>query len=584
MNYRRLGRTNLQVSVVGFGTAQLRLVPERQAIETLLRGFELGVNLIHTAPDYEGADDLIAQAVKDTSREVIVCSQGYGPLDQFERFFEDTCAKLGKERLELFGIACIEEREWSGDNVWGTKGMVEFLLRKKEEGRLGGIFCTTHLPPEGVRRLLEADVFDALMIAYNALGFHLTTECPPPLAEDPAVDPCDLTGLRKRRDVGFADLPRNKTEVFPVARQHDVGLMIMKPLAGGMLCEAKAFPLRASLHPEIKRITASEALRLILRSPEVACVVPGTASVAEAEENAWAGHGSFIVTPEHAHKLESDVRQLDTALCSRCGKCTTSCSQGLSIPWLFRGGYTSIYPTEMNFWTPEPLGYFHLHPGRESACASCSDISCTCPSGVDIPENLIQIHKTMVGLVEKKQIPSPSPADAFGVHRPDSPQLAADRMRRLYRALKARMPVLGLAGAAARRLTRLFKGRREEGLLQANILSQDLPALLTPSATAICRLYLENTGRQTWYARKASERPPVVLRVLVDNQLQHEVRPRLNVAPHGRCHFIFELKAPHQRGVHYLEIDLGETPFTRTRPLSLLRTVLMVEGPISLSA
>ena len=49
MNYRRLGRTNLKVSVVGFGTCQLRLVPDRQAIATLLRGFELGVNLVHQA-------------------------------------------------------------------------------------------------------------------------------------------------------------------------------------------------------------------------------------------------------------------------------------------------------------------------------------------------------------------------------------------------------------------------------------------------------------------------------------------------------------------------------------------------------
>jgi aryl-alcohol dehydrogenase-like predicted oxidoreductase len=42
MNYRRLGRTNLDVSVVAFGTCQLRLVPEAQAINTLLKGFELG--------------------------------------------------------------------------------------------------------------------------------------------------------------------------------------------------------------------------------------------------------------------------------------------------------------------------------------------------------------------------------------------------------------------------------------------------------------------------------------------------------------------------------------------------------------
>jgi predicted aldo/keto reductase-like oxidoreductase len=581
MNYRRLGRTNLQVSVVGFGTAQLRLVPERQAIETLLRGFELGVNLVHTAPDYEGADDLIARALKETSREVIVCSQGYGPTDQFERFFEDTCAKLSKERLELFGIACIEEREWLGENVWGTGGMVEFLLRKKEEGRLGGLFCTTHRPPEGIRKLIEAGVFDALMIAYNVLGFHLMSECSPPLGDDPAADPCDLTSLRRRREEGFADLPRNKAEVFPVARQHDVGLMIMKPLAGGLLCDAKAFPLRAPLHPQIARVTAAEALRLILRSREVACVVPGTASPAEAEENALAGHGNLLVTPEDAHQLESNVRRLDAVLCSRCGQCTTACSQALSIPWLFRGGYASIYPTEMSLWTPEPLGYFHLHPGREATCGTCPDVTCSCPSGVDIPANLIQIHQTMVGLREKKQIPSPL-AVANGVPPgvPVLPPPPTKAVRRLYRALKARVPVVGLVGAAVRRLSRVVKVRRpSENGLQANILIQDLPTLLAPGATAVCRLYLENTGRQTWYMGEASEAPRPVLRVYLGGRLQHEVRPRLAVAPHGRGHFVFELKAPHQRGAHRLELDLvvdGAPPSLGATP-PVLRTELVVQ-------
>ena len=87
------------MSVVGFGTCQLRLVPERQALNTLLRGFELGVNLVHTEPDYEGADDLVARAVRESGADVIVCSQGYGPMDEFERLFESTCEKLGKERL-----------------------------------------------------------------------------------------------------------------------------------------------------------------------------------------------------------------------------------------------------------------------------------------------------------------------------------------------------------------------------------------------------------------------------------------------------------------------------------------------------
>src|SRR6185295_11667090 len=100
MEYRRLGRTGLEVSVVGFGTNELRLVPERQAIETLVRGFELGVNIVHTSPDYEGAEDLVARAIAQTDRPVIVASQGYdvhyntdGPAHHFEQLFEATCAR-----------------------------------------------------------------------------------------------------------------------------------------------------------------------------------------------------------------------------------------------------------------------------------------------------------------------------------------------------------------------------------------------------------------------------------------------------------------------------------------------------------
>jgi aryl-alcohol dehydrogenase-like predicted oxidoreductase len=41
LNYR-LGRSALVVSVVGFGTTQLRRVPEKQAVEALQRAFALG--------------------------------------------------------------------------------------------------------------------------------------------------------------------------------------------------------------------------------------------------------------------------------------------------------------------------------------------------------------------------------------------------------------------------------------------------------------------------------------------------------------------------------------------------------------
>src|SRR5262249_9761764 len=167
MEYRRLGRSGLSVSVVGLGTSQLRLVPERQALETLLRGFDLGINLVHTAPDYGRAEHFVAEAVARTDKRVFVASQGYdvplnssGPVHRFEELFETPCKRLRTERLEIFGIAQIDDREARGENVWGAHGMVEFLQHKKEQGRLGAIFCTTHGSPQYVTRLVETGVFD----------------------------------------------------------------------------------------------------------------------------------------------------------------------------------------------------------------------------------------------------------------------------------------------------------------------------------------------------------------------------------------------------------------------------------------
>ena len=201
-----------------------------------------------------------------TSRRVIVASQGYdvhfnsdGPVRHFEHLFESTCRRFRTDRLELFGIACVDDREAYRENVWGKRGMIEFLQKKKAQGRLGGIFCTTHGNPEFVAKLVRSGAFDAVMLAYNELGFHLLSYSPPPGRH-------------------FEDVPRNKSEIFPLCKELDVGVMIMKPLAGGLLCRGQAFPPR--FEDGRPRPRAADVLRSILANPEVACVVPGTSSVA----------------------------------------------------------------------------------------------------------------------------------------------------------------------------------------------------------------------------------------------------------------------------------------------------------------
>ena len=395
MEYRRLGRTDLRVSAVGFGTAQLRLAPEKHAIETLLKGFSLGVNIVHTAPDYGDSEDVVARALAYTDAKVIVASQGYdvpgqsqGPVTQFERLFEATCERLGSERLDLYGIACIDDREYYRENVWGRQGMIEFLLDMKARGRLGGIYCTTHGSPEYIGRLVTGGVFDAVMFAYNILGYHLLSYPPLP----------DRVG---------ESLPRNRTEIFPLCREHDVGIMIMKPLAGGLLCTSKAFPPRHQRQNALGTTTATDVLRSILVHPEVACVLPGTASVEEAEQNALSGHAPIHVAAATETQLTDVVAGLQTTVCSRCGACDTLCSQKLPLSSIFWAGLFHLNPSAV-LEQPGNIEYFRQHPALESTCATCPDVTCRCPAGIDIPRSLTAMHAEMVDLAREGLISPPA--------------------------------------------------------------------------------------------------------------------------------------------------------------------------------
>src|SRR5262249_49664372 len=139
------------------------------------------------------------------------------------------------------------------------------------------------------------------------------------------------------------------------------------------------------------------------------CVVPGTASPAEAEENARAGHDLQDVPTEQVQRVQSSVAGLETQLCSRCGGCDSLCSQKLPVSWLFRAGYISAFPSE-SFETPAEFEYYRLHPAQEALCAPCPDVTCSCPAGISIPRSLMQVHGLMGSLRERGLVPPPPSA------------------------------------------------------------------------------------------------------------------------------------------------------------------------------
>ncbi|MFW6007458.1 MAG: aldo/keto reductase, partial [Halanaerobiales bacterium] len=95
MNYKKLGNSDLEVSVIGLGTWGIGSefygkVDDAQSIATIRKGIESGINLIDTAPAYgKGhSEEVVGKAIEGYRDEVIIATK-VGTYKEGEDFFRD---------------------------------------------------------------------------------------------------------------------------------------------------------------------------------------------------------------------------------------------------------------------------------------------------------------------------------------------------------------------------------------------------------------------------------------------------------------------------------------------------------------
>jgi len=141
MEYRRLGRTNEQVSEIGFGAWGIGKswwgpTDDTLSIRALIRAFELGVTFVDTAYAYgDGhSERLIAQAFREFGQRVFVATkiplktpdwpprldtparEAY-PKDWIVRHTEESLTNLEADCLDLQQLH-IWQDEWLVESEW----------------------------------------------------------------------------------------------------------------------------------------------------------------------------------------------------------------------------------------------------------------------------------------------------------------------------------------------------------------------------------------------------------------------------------------------------------------------------------
>ncbi len=370
MIYRTLGRTGLKVSQLGFGAMRLpmtevngkQVVDRDLATPMIHRAFELGVNYIDTAVGYcnEDSQRAVGEALKGWRDKIVVSTKNhyYGEDEkQWWTHLENSLQRLDVDYIDIYNHHGINWERYEHDV---EPRISRWMLKAKEQGLIKHICTSFHDSNEALMKLVDTGYVESITLQYNLL---------------------------------YRDLE----EGIAYAKAHNVGVVVMGPVAGGRL--AGPSDVLSGIIPGIERIPEL-ALRFVLSNPNVTVALSGMSTMQMVEENAAVASDEISLTPEERAAIEEHVERLtkmSDLYCTGCKYCQP-CPQEVNIPYIFEmynlgkiyGLWSVARENYANFPDQPWLG------GKQAdACIECGACEEKCPQHIAIREQLKAAHAAL---------------------------------------------------------------------------------------------------------------------------------------------------------------------------------------------
>ncbi|MFW5992445.1 MAG: aldo/keto reductase [Halanaerobiaceae bacterium] len=330
----KLGRTGLEVFPLAFGGIPIQRLTEKQAVEVVKRSVELGVNLIDTARAYSESEEKIGKALPEIEKRVFLATKT--PATDRQGALKDvdkSLKMLGVDKIDIYQLHGVNDDE-NYKKVMEEGGALEGLKQARAEGKIDYIGITGH-SNEILLKALKTDEFATVQFCYN----FIENDC--------------------------------EKELIPYARENNIGMIGMKPLAGGRFRNA------------------SVALKYVL-SQEGVVPDPGIETIEEIEENVEIAAGDLELTDEEKETMKEIREELGTVFCRRCEYCQP-CPQEIPISLLLRAE---------SFINRMPLdslksGFIADAFSRADECTECGVCMERCPYDLPIPDLIKENKKIM---------------------------------------------------------------------------------------------------------------------------------------------------------------------------------------------
>ncbi|HEY9888420.1 MAG TPA: aldo/keto reductase [Candidatus Obscuribacterales bacterium] len=368
MEYRRFGKTELQLSVFSLGTMR-SLASEQTFHATVTAALDQGINHLETAQGYGQSEVLLGRVLQTLgaqTRDRLVITTKLPPTPDAATMTAQIQVSLRRlqvdtiDCLAVHGINTPEHLAW----VTAPTGCMAALQQAQAAGQIRHIGFSTHGSQAVILEAIATRLFSFVNLHY------------------------------------YTFFQRHAAAVA-AAQQADLGVFIISPADKGGLLYTPPATLRQLCDPfEPLHLT----YRCLLSQPAVTTLSIGPATPAELAYPLAVGDRPAPLTPAESAALErleaAAAAALGTDQCHQCYACLP-CPETINIPEVLRLrnlaiAYDMTDYGEYRYRMFENAG--HWFPGRKGdRCTDCGDCLPRCPSQLDIPSLLRDTHHRLNG-------------------------------------------------------------------------------------------------------------------------------------------------------------------------------------------
>lgn len=325
----RLGKTGMMVTRLGFGGIPIQRLSESEAVKVVRKCLDLGLNYIDTANGYSTSEERIGKAVKGRRKDVIIATKTFpGTPDIIEKNLDLSLKRLDTDYIDLYQFHGVNNKETLDRILDPENGLYQVFEKAKKAGKIRHIGITSH-QMDAAKMQVKTGKFETIMFPFNVI------------TSEPAK------------------------ELLPLCKQHDVGFIVMKPLAGGMLNNAAI------------------CFKYLMQFPDVVSI-PGIEKVHEIEEIYKIYEGPQKLTAAEKAETKRMVEELGDRFCRRCDYCQP-CQKGIPISMVMTfPTFVKRLPPDWYLKNPMMTGQIE----KAATCIECGECETRCPFGLPIRQML----------------------------------------------------------------------------------------------------------------------------------------------------------------------------------------------------